>query len=243
LPSYTVRVSARAQRVRLVMTAERGLEVVVPHGFRQRTIPELIENKRDWIERAAARVEARRRRLEADPPRLPDRIVLPAVAEEWGVEYRPRTSAGTGTAVRERRDRQLVVTGDVDDFVACRDALCRWLRRRAGRALVPRLAEIAAEHGFEYRRVSVRQQRTRWGSCSRKKTVSLNARLLFLPPAAVDYVLIHELCHTEEMNHSPRFWRLLEAHDPAYRAHKKQVRAGGKSLPTWLDHEAKESEV
>ncbi len=256
------------------MTADRGLEVIVPRRFDHGKIPELVRGKRDWIERAVARVEVRaeaqRRRLEAEPPVLPERIALPAMGEEWEVEYRCRrlpgraatrgvTAAGasattggaaeTGCAaaarvvVRERPGCGLVVTGDLDDFEACRRALCRWLSRRARRELVPRLAEIAQRHRLEYGRVSVRQQRTRWASCSRRKTISLNARLLFLPPDLVDYVLTHELCHTVEMNHSPRFWTLLGYHDPECRVHRRLLRTAGGSIPTWLDHEAGEPGV
>ena len=88
--------------------------MVVPRGFSQRRIPDLLESKREWIERAAQRVEAQRRRLEADPPRLPERIVLPAVGEEWLVEYRPagrgaRAESGAARA-REVAGQRLVVT-------------------------------------------------------------------------------------------------------------------------------------
>jgi predicted metal-dependent hydrolase len=233
LPEYSVRVSQRARHVRLVMRVDRGLEVVIPRGFGRRHVPALLESKREWIERAAARVQARQRRLEADPPRLPEHIVLPALGEEWVVEYR-RGGAPAVAVARESAGR-LVVTGDADDFGACREALCRWLVRRARRTLLPRLAVLSYQHELPYARASVRQQRTRWGSCSRNKTISVNARLLLLPPEVVDYVLIHELCHTVEMNHSPRFWALMESHDPEYRAHKKLLRTTGKSLPTWLD--------
>ncbi len=206
----------------------------MPRGFGKRHIPALVESKRDWIERAAARVEARQRRLEVDPPRLPDLIVLPALGEEWAVEYR-RGTASAGAVARESAGR-LVVTGDAADFDACKQALCRWLVRRAKRTLLPRLAVLSYQRQLPYARAAVRQQRSRWGSCSRKKTISVNARLLLLPPKVVDYVLLHELCHTVEMNHSPRFWALVESHDAEYRAHKKMLRHAAKELPTWLDH-------
>jgi len=231
------------------MTADRGLEVVIPRRFDHRQVPALVESKRDWIERAAVRVglraEARRRRLELDPPTLPERIVLPAVGEEWLVEYRPGPShqaaqrnvaRSTRTAVHERTGRRLLVSGDLDDFEACRQALCRWLRRRATNVLVPWVADAALRHRLEYGRVSVRQQRTRWASCSRQKTISLNARLLFLQRDLVEYVVLHELCHTAEMNHSPRFWARLKKHDPDCHAHRMLLRAAAASVPTWVDH-------
>ncbi|NLE09910.1 MAG: M48 family metallopeptidase [Actinobacteria bacterium] len=241
-----MRVSKRARRVRLVMSPERGLEVVVPQRFDRRQIPELVQSKSGWIERAAARVSAeeqmRRRRLEDDPPRLPERIRLAAVGEEWVVEYRARrgpdrTGGAKGCAVaRERPGRRLVVTGDLDDADSCRQAVLRWLHRRARRHFVTRVAEIALRHRLDYGRVSVRQQRTRWASCSRQKTISLNVKLLFIQPELVDYVLLHELCHTVEMNHSPLFWGRLEAHDPEYQAHRVLLKASGVAVPSWVDH-------
>lgn len=245
LPEYSLRVSARARRVRLVMSPERGLEVVVPRGFDRRMIPGLIEKKKAWIERATARVEEKRRRLEIDPPRLPERIVLAALNEEWVVEYvtapEPAEAApvrrASGAVARERSPGRLVVVCGVGDPSAGKEALCRWLSRKARAQLVPRLAELAHQHGFVYARAIVRQQRSRWASCSHRRTISLNARLLFLAPEVVDHVLLHELCHTREMNHSPRFWALLEACDPGYRAHRRRLRDRGKTLPTWLEHD------
>ena len=237
LPDYSVRVSSRARRVRLVMTADRGLEVVVPRRFDKRRIPALVEASQDWIERAGIRVEARRRLLTENPPRLPERIVLPALGEEWQVEYRPGRSA-----VREKTGC-LIVTGDSADPQACRDALCRWLARTARSALLPRLEELSAQHRLLYVRATVRQQRTRWGSCSRSGTISLNSKLLFLSPAVVDYVLVHELCHTKELNHSARFWTLMGYHDPDCHAHRKLLRKAGAWVPTWVEHDVGEPEA
>jgi predicted metal-dependent hydrolase len=215
------------------MTVDHGLEVVVPLGFDRHRIPAIVEGKREWIERAAVKVEALREERAADPPILPERIVLPALREEWVVDY--RVASLRGAEVTEGPGHHLTVTGDVGDFAVCRDALCRWLDRRAQRTLLLRLAVLACQHGLEYEGAAVRQQRTRWGSCSRRKIISLNAGLLFAPPEVVDYVLIHELCHTVEMSHSPRFWDLVESCDPDYRGQKNLLRELRKALPRWLE--------
>jgi predicted metal-dependent hydrolase len=239
---YTVRVSPRARRVRLVIKADGTLEVVVPRRFAKRAIPGIVESKRDWVERTRVKLEARRRELQADPPRLPDRIMLGALGEEWMVEYRLAAFGVTRTGVRESPGR-LVVTGPAGDPVACRDALCRWLTRTARGTLVPWLDELAADHDLPYSKASIRQQRTRWGSCSRRGSISLNARLLFLPPRLVEYVLLHELCHTKQLNHSPRFWALLGSHDPECDAHRKALRTAKAVVPSWLDHDLVEPGV
>ena len=90
------------------------------------------------------------------------------------------------------------------------------LRRLAERELPLRVAECAALHQLIVRRVSVRNQRSRWGSCSRRGTISLNWRLIQTPPFVRDYIILHELMHLREMNHSARFWRLVAEACPAY---------------------------
>jgi predicted metal-dependent hydrolase len=239
LPVYTVRASERARHVRLVMTAGGELVVVVPRRFDRRAIPAILEAKRPWIERALTRAQARPV-SGVDDRVLPGRIALPALGEEWRVEYRFQPPSPCGmpgrrsAPARETRDGRLVVSAVAGDEEVCRLALVAWLRRRARTALVPRLEELAGLHGLAFDRVSVRHQRTRWGSCSPRGAISLNLRLLFLEPALVDHVLLHELCHTKELNHSKRFWALMQAHDPAWALHRRQARDAWRSLPWWV---------
>ena len=84
------------------------------------------------------------------------------------------------------------------------------LRRQAQSALPVRLAQLARLHGFQYSGVTIRKSRTRWGSCSSKKSINLSLYLMMLPEHLIEYVLLHELCHTVQMNHSPAFWALLD---------------------------------
>ena len=93
----------------------------------------------------------------------------------------------------------------------------RELRTRARRELPPRLLELAAAHGVVVTRVSVRNQKARWGSCSRGGHICLNWRLLRMPPEVRDYVMIHELMHLKRMDHSPKFWKLVARACPWYR--------------------------
>ena len=239
LPAFTVRISNRARHVRLVMKIDGDLVIVVPRRFDQRRIPGILEAKRTWVERTRKRIEARQP-VPAEVAALPERISLPALDEEWDVEYRwcpegSGTKGSTPAVARKAPGCRLVVTAPAHDQEACRRALVAWLQRRAKSTLVPRLDELAALHGLSFRQASVRHQRTRWASCSPRKGISLNIRLLFLEPALVDHILIHELCHTVELNHSKRFWALLRAHDPLWNIRRLAAREAWRTLPAWLE--------
>ncbi len=97
--------------------------------------------------------------------------------------------------------------------------------KKARELVHARLPELNTAYGFRYGRISIRDQKTRWGSCSAKGSLSFNYRIAFLPPALVDYLLVHELCHLKEMNHSPRFWELVEQKVPEYKKLRKQLRS------------------
>jgi predicted metal-dependent hydrolase len=106
----------------------------------------------------------------------------------------------------------------------------RELRARAANELPPQLLALAARHGLAVTRVSIRNQRSRWGSCSPRGHIALNFRLLLMPPEVRDYILIHELMHLRQPNHSIRFWRLVEAACPGFRDAERWLKKHGASL-------------
>jgi len=106
----------------------------------------------------------------------------------------------------------------------------RALRQRGVRDLPPRLIELATQHGLSVSRVSVRNQRSRWGSCGRDGHICLNWRLVLMPPWVRDYVLIHELMHIKRMDHSPAYWSLVADAYSEYRAARQWLRTHGPSL-------------
>jgi hypothetical protein len=244
LIQYTVRESAKARSVRLVFYPGRGLVVVVPRRFDWSNIPAIIEARRDWILRTAEEMEQRRMEL-LQTASLPEEIRLEFAGEDWTVEYlasgtKPRVPGaeigGTPGRVRaaEAAGCQLRLSGDVDNEEACREALKRWLTRKGRELLVPAANELAVENGFYIGKISVRLQRSRWASCSHDRSLSLNAKLLFLAPDLVEHVFLHEFCHTMRGDHSPAFWKLLGRTDPRCAENRRAMKKATSAVPGWL---------
>ena len=117
------------------------------------------------------------------------------------------------TLIARRKRRKAPVNAEVEA-----------MRAQAKAELPPRLAELAALHGFTYSRVFIKNNVSNWGSCSVKGNINLNLRLVTLPDELRDYVMLHELCHLREMNHGPRFHALLEQVCPGHRALARELR-------------------
>lgn len=210
---YTVRRSSRARRVRVNVHAHTGVEVVLPTRAPERAAAAAVREMRPWIER-----------------RLSDaQEVVARVAERAGtVPYLGTSlemvSEDGRTRVHRRGGRLLVPPGDA------RPALERFYRRAARAEITPRLDRAVALAGTSYRDLSIRAQRTRWASCSAGGRMSFNWRLLLAPERVLEYVVWHEVCHLEILDHSPRFWVLVERRWPDYREDRDWLRRNGATL-------------
>ena len=232
--NYTVKQSARAKHARLKMSLRDGLVVVVPKGFDRDRIPGLIERKKAWLEKANERIEIQRKFFEPEPSgSLPERLNLSGIGEKWAVEYRASSSPSVTAA--DRPNNRILIFGDTPNGESCKAALRRWLNRKTHRHVKPWLCRLAEENDFQLNRVLVKSQKTRWASCSQRRSISVNQKLLFIPEDLIRYVLIHELCHTVHLNHSREFWALLSEHDPDFRKKDEQLRSAWRHVPAWLD--------
>ena len=225
--TWSVRESERARRMVVRVFHSGRVEVVVPVRTPPRLIATFLERHRQWIERK--RAEARRTAV-APQPFPPVSIELPACAERWRVHM----AGGIGRLRLSSAEGLISISGDAADRAALRQALRLWLLERAREVLEPALEACAREFGFSYERMVIRRQRTRWGSCSVRGTISLNACLLFLPPPVVRYLLIHQLAHTRHMNHSRRFWQCVAGCCPEYRRLDRLLIEGWRSVPAWV---------
>ncbi len=239
-PNYSVKESQRAKCVRIkVSLYDARVVVVVPCGFDHEQIPDIVRQKQPWIERVQKQVnEERARAGTAQDTPLPERVELRAVGETWSIEYLPET--GEGVRLKELPGLCLQIRGDVEDHALCQHALQRWIRHQARYRLVPWLEALSKEQRVPMARTVVRAQRSRWGSCSRQGTVSLNQKLLFVPPSLVRYVFLHELCHTLHFDHSPAFWEAMRAREPRARLLDRELNTAWRYVPVWMSAGARE---
>lgn len=192
--AYAVRRSSRARRVRVTVDPRGGVEVVLPGRVSERAAAEAVVELRPWIDRRLAEVAAVRERVAARAGTVP----------YLGETLRQAPEHGR-TRVHRRGDVLHVPHGDA------RPALERWYRRAARAEVAQRLDVAVAALDTAYTRLTIRDQRTRWGSCSAEGAIAINWRLLLGPPEVLDYVVWHEACHLVIHDHSPAFWALLEA--------------------------------
>lgn len=205
--------------------------VVVPKGFNREELPAILAKHNQWIRDALGRLATQRRNPSGGRGNLPETIRLEALGVCHRVVYKP---GGEGS-VRLTRTSPLTLEceGDLANHDLCIGILLKWLRIQGQLHLIPWLARTADELSLDYARGQVRNQRSRWGSCSAKGTISLNQDLLFLPPELVRYIIIHELCHTRHMDHSPKFWALLESFEPGCRSFDARMKDARSLVPLW----------
>lgn len=236
--SYRVRESAKAKHVSIKVSHLGEVEVVVPIGFDRRQIPEIIRKRQDWIAKTIQRIVAERQMVAptfvATPELvLPNGLQLPSIGEKWQIQYKsvasPQVVVSTTTTYR------LTLRGAVDRPPVCQRALQQWLKRKAEMQLIPWLRQTSQEVKLPFNRAAVRGQKTLWASCSSKSNISLNYKLLFLPPHLVRYVFIHELCHTIHLNHSRKFWALVAEKEPNYRQYDAELNKAWIYIPEWLE--------
>lgn len=235
--NYSIRVSSRAKYMRLTMSLTDGVTVVIPKNMTKkqinRLVPEFVKEKQQWIHSTIAKLHAQKQTLPVfEKCPLPDKIVLNALDETFIVLYSEQP--GQPIRLRSKANFRLEVSGDLNNKKIIFTRLEAFFKLYAYRYLESWLDEISSRYSLPYNRLTVRSQKTRWGSCSAKKNINLNYRLLFLDKNLVEYILLHELIHTLHMNHSSAFWSAIELLMPDARIRDKEINQIGKHLPCWL---------
>lgn len=201
----------------------QGVTLRAPRNISRKAVAEVLSAKSRWLAKHWSRMqeasEASRERAENNLVRFRGDLLRVIVCEESGV----LPSGG-----KVELDMGLIIIHLPAGHPDRRGVLTRWMRRQAELTIKKRLAIINHKLQYSYHTVAIRDQKTRWGSCSMRKTLSFNWRLIMMPPEVLDYVIVHELCHLQEMSHSPRFWSLVESAMPGFREPRGWLRRHGK---------------
>jgi predicted metal-dependent hydrolase len=211
-------VNHRARRYVLRVRPDGTARVTVPRRGSLRAAREFARQQTEWIAHQLQRLASRS---------------IPDTTWKIGAEILFRGEKTTivarvGSRTLGFADQIISFEGNVDGDV--RPVVERHLRKLASIEFPPRVFQFAEQHGVGVRRVTVRDQKSRWGSCSPRGTVSLNWRLVQTPPFVSDYIILHELMHVRQMNHSARFWREVESVCPEFRVAERWLKVNASLL-------------
>ncbi len=221
---FTLKRSARAKQVWLRIGLGTGLVVVAPPGMHVREVEKVILKKADWIKKHLSHIDEPYKITKK--PLVKDGLPIPYLGKEFTLRVLP--AGDEGPAVTLTGGEIVVETPDRGES-ALMGALKGWYKDMA-RKVIPERVERLSD-GHKVGRVSIRDQSTRWGSCSPKGNLSFNLRLMMAPMRVVDYLIIHELTHLEHQNHSKRFWDKVAKRCPKYVEYEEWLKKHGRSLP------------
>jgi predicted metal-dependent hydrolase len=206
---YSLIYSNKARYLRIQIKIKGEIEVILPPGFQVADAESVMQQKHSWI----------KKRLELIK-RTENRFYLLGheinVTQNYDLFIKRHK-----ISIKDHHLKIISPSGAIEDTVTIYNT---WLRKLAKKSLVARVHTIADNLNFEIGRISIRGQKTRWGSCSKTGNLSFNYNLLKFRKEVVDYVIIHELCHLKQMNHSEKFWKLVAGFSPNYKKLRKELR-------------------
>lgn len=223
--------SSRARYIRIKITSSANVEIVLPPCAKERDGLDFAHKNIAWITKNLSVLS---RRIKCAPPeRRPESLNLRFLTRSFKIswEFAPHSWYG---AKLDFENNILHIKGNVLDTAGSLFAVGELLKREAAKYIAPFLGEVAEECGIDFAAVSFRIQKRRWGSCSTGRNISINALLLFMREDVVRYVLVHELCHLLEMNHSEAFWKHVARFCPDYSKLKRELAIESASIPSSL---------
>ncbi|MCK5697162.1 MAG: M48 family metallopeptidase [Gammaproteobacteria bacterium] len=234
--------------MRLSVSLAKGLEIIVPHTMSEhekaRFIPEFLQKKEQWIRNAINRLQQKTsNKNRIDQCDFPKTIKLLALDQTFTVEYLIKSVSQQDSklplTLKRLSEYQLSISYDnkkTENKIKIFALLEQFFKDYAAYYLQKRLKQLSQLSNLSYNCLTIRSQKTRWGSCSAKKNISLNYRLLFVEKDLLDYVLYHELTHTLEMNHSQSFWNALDTLIPDARERDQRINQASTQLPCWIHY-------
>jgi predicted metal-dependent hydrolase len=202
--------SKRTKRLRLV-SGINGVQAIVPLNYRAQELESFVASKRDWILKTSqyyGKLKDRCGGLE------PHTIYFLGSKYRFYVVKDGQPSTGVSDTIK-------LITFHVTDMRRYKQHIHEWYKQQTARIIADRLPELAGMLNLQYNKASIKSQKSRWASCSKKRNLHFNLLLVAAPPEVIDYIIIHELMHLIEFDHSSQFWQLVKQADPDYKKHRE----------------------
>lgn len=227
-PSYVLHRSSRAKRIKLRICPKRGLMLVVPIHSAEKAALAFLEQQKTWVLEHQHFLQPK-----LNATSCPASIHLQAINKTWQIRY--EKISGQKNITLLQLPSELVLYGGNMTVESCLSKLNEWLQALAQKEFYRWLKKLSVQCSLPFNQLNIRNQATRWGSCSSEKNISLNIKLIFLDSMLVEYILIHELCHTKHFNHSRDFWQLVGSFMPNYQECKDQIKKiKSADFPEWI---------
>ncbi len=207
--TYFVKRSKRAKYVQLRINLDGEIELVIPKLVNYLTAEKFLFEKKDWLYKYFRFVNNKQNRYYY----LGN--ILSVIPENnlFSNNLKPTLF----------NNKLFLPLGN--NRLSIKEHYNNWLKEEANKYIPKRVEFFSGKYGFSYNRITIKNQRTRWGSCSSKRNLSFNYRIMYFNSKVIDYIIIHELCHLKEMNHSKKFWNLVEEIMPDYKIYKQQLKS------------------
>ncbi len=205
-------VRKKVKNASIKISSNLNITVTVPVSYSRERLDNLIREKSNWILRTLDKLSKQRKDIV-----LEDNEVL-----LFGVKYLLTVDPSVNNKILTYHESRRIVSNHC--ITRKSTVLKEWYQHLAKKEITRMVSEQAEKHGFEYNRIFIRDQKTKWGTCSSGKNLSFNWRLIRCPMTVIEYLIIHELSHLKEMNHSRRFWELVETMCPDFKKSKKWLK-------------------
>lgn len=221
--AYIHKVHPRSRTLKIKIESDGQVYVITPRLTPKWMISEFVEKQLPWIKRTQAQLAAKRSRITDDQQ-------VSVFGKKYDKEVTQEIDYKTGATLQGKVLYLKLAAGLRITQSEIKKTLDRFLKATAEKYIVPRTHQLAKIMDISFRNITLREQKSRWGSCSSQGNLNFNWRLVHYPPEIIDYVIIHELAHREEMNHSPAFWAIVRHYDPAYLQHRGWLKRNGLSV-------------
>lgn len=218
---YQHKVDKRAKSIKLKICPYRGLIITAPRKLSSNKLQKVLTSHQSWIS-----TFLKQNKMNSHVEK-PDLLKLEVNTKEIEIRYEKSNL----NRVKFESNQLLV---QFNDDSKCIELLRKWIRKQAFEYFQSRLDYWSEKTQLKYKKLTVRSQKSRWGSYSSNGTLSLNDQLIFMPMSVLDYIIIHELCHSVEQNHSFRFWALVSRYYPNYKNEEMNLNANKSNIPNWF---------